>query len=211
MSYIDEEEVIDDVKRILAMPPLDSILFHSIEEIKMKYLHEMELYKELEKNIEQQGNKNKKLKNPVEKVDFELKKIKNKWTVKPGNQISVEVINHIISMDIYPGEMHMGKYKLEDGRRIELAVSKHSDNHYTGSIKVKINEKHEKKYIEIQREEPKKTVISTKRKQEITSILKNLLTNENFFEFVYDLLKHKCRYYKDEPNINGGNKSSISG
>jgi len=210
MDYIKEDRVIEDVKKLLAIPKVNGVLFHALEEMKYKYQHEIKDYNELESTIDQEENQTDETKTAVKQVEFELWKKRTGWKVKPADKIPAYVIEHIINLDIHTGESHMEGIKIKKGKMINLVVSKHSNNHYTGSIKEKISpviEKHPEKrqYHEVD----KMPSIGREKKEELKTILKYLLNHEIFYDFVRRLFSTKWKSYLDQEIFKISDKEGI--
>jgi hypothetical protein len=208
MDYIKEDKVIEDVKKLLAIPKVNGVLFHALQEMKYKYKHEIKQYKELENTIDQKENQTDEKKSAVKKVEFELEKKGKNWKVKPVNEIPEYVIDHIINLDIDTGGSHIERIKLEEGKMIDLVVSKHSNNHFTGSIKEKIIpviEKHHERY----QEENKMPAMGWEKKEELKTILKYLLNYEIFYDFLRSLFRTKWKNYLDSQIFKNNDKEGI--
>lgn len=210
MDYIKEDKIIEDVKKLLAIPTVNGVLFHALQEMKYKYHHEIKQYKELESTIDQEESQTDEKKTTVKQVEFELGKKGKSWKVKPANEIPGYVIDHIINLDIHTGGSHMERIKIEEGKMIDLVVSKHSNNHYTGSIKEKIipvNEKHHEKH---QHQEGNKTpAMGWEKKEELKTILNYLLKYEIFYNFVRRIFRTKWKHYLDEEIFKNNDKEGI--
>lgn len=210
MDYIKEDKIIEDVKKLLAIPTVNGVLFHTLEEMKYKYHHEIKHYNELERTIVKEENQPDEKKTTLKQLEFELLKKEKKWKVKPENEIPFAVIDHIINLDIDAGGSHIERIKLEEGKMIDLIVSKHSNNNYTGSIKEKLTpviEKHPEKHKH--QEGEKLPSMGWEKKEELKTILNYLLKYENFYDFVKRIFRMKWKYYLDREMFKNNDKESI--
>lgn len=212
MDYINKENVIKDVKKLLAIPKVNGVLFHAIEEMKYLYHYEIKQYKELESTIDQKEDQTIETKSRVKQVEFELEKKRKTWTGIPVNEIPGYVIDHIINLDIDMGQSHMERIKIEEGNTIDLVVTKHSNNYFTGSIKETITPVIEKQPGTHRRQqEDKMPAMGWEKKEEIKTILNYLLQYEIFYNFIRRLFRGKWKSYLDRKilQINENNKEGI--
>jgi hypothetical protein len=204
MDYIIEEKVIEDVKKMLAIPKVNGVLFHALQEMKYKYKHEIKQYKELESIIDHKENQTYEKKTAVKKVEFELEKKGKSFKVKPENEIPDYIIDHIIKLDIDTGQSHMERIKIEEGKTIDLVVTKHGNNYYTGSIKGTITpfiKDHPGKHLHQEVNQVKKmTSMDLDKEEELKKILNFLMVNEDFYDLVRRLLSSKWKSYLDYKN-----------
>jgi hypothetical protein len=199
MDYIKEDKVIEDVKKMLAIPKVNGVLFHAIEEMKYLYHHEIKQYKELESTIDQKEDQTIETKPRVKQIEFELEKKRKTWTIIPENEIPEYVIDHIINLDIDMGQSHMERFKIEKNKTFDLVVTKHYNNYFTGSIKETITPVIEKQPVTHQhQQEDKMPAMGWDKKEEIKTILNYLLKYEIFYDFIRRLFRDKWKHYLDK-------------
>lgn len=198
MDYINEEKVIEEVKKLLAIPMVNGVVFHWLEEMKYKFNHEIKQYKELENIIDQKETQADEKKPTLKTVEFELMKESNSWKVIPGNKIPAYIIDHIINLDIDTGQSHIERINIEKGKSIDLVVTKNSNNYYNGAIKEIITTSIEKKPGKHQNQQLNNIPpLEWEKKQEIKTILNYLLKHEIFYDFVRALFRGKWKSYLD--------------
>jgi len=211
MDYIKEDQIIKDVKKLLAIPMVNGVVFHWLEEMKYKFHHEIKQYKELENIIDQKENQTGEKKTAVKTVEFELVKKRKTWKGIPGNKIPAYIIDHILNLDIDTVQSHMERINIEKDKSIDLVVTKHSNNYYSGSIKETITTSIEKQPGEPQHQHLNAPPLEWEKKQEIKTILSYLLKHEIFYDFVRTLFRVKWKSYLDRKilQINENDKEGI--
>lgn len=195
MVYIDNAEIIEDIKRLLEIPYLNGILFHLLEELKLKYNNKIEEHKDLVTTIDPIEITPGEKENPEKKVNFILSKKESGWKISPVNKIPPKVIEHIINLDVLPGEVYMESFKLEDNRKIDLTLERHSFNYYTGSIKAGTHP------IEKNQARNKRINPGSEKTVELKILLNYLLNHEVFYEYVNRIFKSKWKPYLDKQVI----------
>jgi hypothetical protein len=106
----------------------------------------------------------------------------------------------------------MERIKIEEGKTIDLVVTKHSNNYYTGSIKETITPVIEKHPGEHRCQQGDKTqTMGWEKKEELKTILNYLLKHEIFYNFVRRLFRGKWKSYLDNEifEINHNDKEEI--
>jgi hypothetical protein len=212
MDYIKEDKIIEDVKKLLAIPMVNGVVFHWLEEMKYKFHHEIKQYKELENIIDQKENQTDEKNTSLKTVEFELVKESNSWKVIPGNKIPAYIIDHIINLDIDTDQSHMERINIEKDKSIDLVVTKHCNNYYTGSIKETIIPVIEKQPGKHQHQHLNKMPpLEWEKKEELKAILNYLLKYEIFYDFVRVLFRGKWKSYLDNEilQINNNDKEGI--
>lgn len=215
MDYINEEKIIEEVKKLMAIPKVNGVMFHWLEEMKIKFQHEIKQYNELENIIEQRENQTDEKNNSLKTVEFELVKERKRCNVIPENEVPGYIIDHIINLDIDTGQSHMERFNHEKGKSIDLVVTRHFTNYYTGSIKETITTSIEKHPGKNQHQHLDDIIpLGWEKKEEIKTILKYLLTHEIFYDFVRKVFRGKWKSYLDGEILqinDSGRESIISG
>jgi hypothetical protein len=183
-EYIDEERMRNDIEMIMRFPPFKASLFHKVEELKGKDENgagKIREFRELESLVDpvpaekETGKKKTKNVSLKQQINFEIEKIKRRWTVHPD--IPQEIVNHIISHDdLEPGVIKMEKFGLH-GQMIDLSFEMKSPSLYIGSIIEKCSEKNTKKSTK-----PAKSTGS--KKDKLKTVIAYMVDNEIFSEWV---------------------------
>jgi hypothetical protein len=154
-------KMIEDLNELIDIPDVDTYIFLTIEQAKIKFAEEIQNYRQLKSSFHQVKRSNMMLiedKKPTQKSQsyyFELKRIKSKnsklkhqWVVstikpKPKQQseeiIPVEFINMIDFHRVDPDKIET--YKRFKSRVLkksfDIRFTRYSDNHVMGSIREK--------------------------------------------------------------------------
>lgn len=175
-EYIDDQQLRNDIEIIMKMPVFKASLFHKVQELmKGKDAGKIQEYQELEKIVDP-GKKKEKKEESVKQINFEIKKVKRRWTVYPVD-ITQEIVNHIISFDLNPGVIKMGKFKLPGGKMIDLSFEMKSPSLYTGSIRDKCSENEKK----TKQKTPKP---ACSKKDKLKTVIAYLVENETFSDWM---------------------------
>jgi hypothetical protein len=187
MKAIDENELIKDFSTLirLPIPDLKLSIWHKAEELKQQFKKEIDEFQKLKEIIEP-GKQGKVKEKHLKRIRFELRKKKTGWTVKPA--IPDEVVKHITTMDLKPGIIKMQKFKLSDGRMIDLSFEIQAKDYFTGSISIK--EKATKR--ETKKENPKQAKADNKT-EDIKTLLTYLMNHEIFFDAINEEFKTKWK------------------
>jgi len=188
-EYIDEEIMRNDIEMIMRFPPFKAALFHWVEELKSKDKYgtgKIQEFRELESLVDpvpgEKETGKKKTKNvPLkQQINFEIEKIKRRWTVHPD--IPQEILDHIISHDdLKPGVIKMEKFRLH-GQMIDLSFELQEEGFISGSIREKCSE-NEKKTKQKTTKSAKSTGTGSK-KDKLKTVIAYMVENESFSEWL---------------------------
>lgn len=199
MDYISEEQIIEDVKKLLAIPMLNGVVYHWLEEKKIEFHNDIIKYNELENTIDQKEKQTDEKNTAVKSLEFELMKERKIWKVIPENKIPAFIIDYIINLDIDKGQSHMERIKTGKGKSIDLVVTKYCNDYYTGSIKETITPGIEKQPGKHRHQNLNKMPpLGWEKKEEIKTIMNYLLKYEIFYNFVRKLFRGKWKSYLDK-------------
>jgi hypothetical protein len=188
MDYkaIDNNKMVEDFRILITIPYVKVSMYHRIEELKGVNAKEYKQYRELEKMVDpgspekETGKKETKEESYKQQVNFEIEKVKRRWTVYPA--IPKKILNHIISHsnDLKPGIIKMQKFKLPGGKMIDLSFELQQNGCITGSIV-------EKSFRKAKKESPSNSIQAggTGSKTEVLkTVIAYLKYNETFSDWL---------------------------
>jgi hypothetical protein len=201
-EYIDDETLFNDFKMLMKIPEYRASLFHKVEELKGKDENgagKMQEFRELEKMVDpvDQEKETKKKDESSKPVNFEIEKVKRNWTVYPED-IPREIVNHIISHDLNPGEIKMEKFKLPGGKMIDLSYELQPRGCITGSIREKSSEKKAKQKTT----KPAPSTGTGSKTEDLKILLTYLVNNEFLFNVINEEFLEKWKPLIDKGIIN---------
>ena len=174
MDYIDNQKLIEDVEMLMRIPELRAALYHKVEEYKNNHAKRLEEYQEIENMVD--PGKKEKTGEPTAEIRFEIRKNETGWVVNPVD-FPRDIVKHITSMNLTPGIIKMQKFKISNGRMIDLSFEMQTRNCFTGSII-------EKKIESPGKEIPAKQVRAADSTDNLKTFITYLLNNKTLYNWM---------------------------
>lgn len=209
MKAIDENELIEDFSNLirLPIPDLRLAIWHKAEELKQQFKKDIDEFQKVKEIIEPGKPEKKKEEpaKPVEQIGFELQKKKAVWKVKPVD-IPKDIVKQIVNQNVALGYPNIRKFKIKDGRTLNVTFEKHTKDFYTGSIMEKGTEKAKKKTPSKQARKADKR---TEKKEDLEIFLTYLMTNETFYDWMIDEFFERLKPLIDRGIFKKSSKNSL--